>query len=90
MSLHSEKLEELMALFVDACYGNDDDGAPVTLVESLMHGTHEIARALHKLGVADAATSMGALEALGLEVREGSQRIAEGLHAIAVAITDHG
>ena len=31
-----------------------------------------------------------ALEALGMEVKEGSVRIAEGLHASAEAIADQG
>jgi hypothetical protein len=40
--------------------------------------------------VGDAATPMGALEALAVELRASSQSIADGLHAIAEAINNHG
>ena len=51
---------------------------------------NNIAHALGKLGLADAATSMGAIEAHGIIVQEASERIAEGLHEIAAAIREHG
>lgn len=49
-----------------------------------------IASALRDLGTANAATPMGALEMVAMELKEGSTRIAEGLFAIADAIREHG
>ena len=46
----------------------------------------DIATALDKLGLADALTNMGALELLSKEIKEGSQRIADALLAIADAL----
>jgi hypothetical protein len=54
--------------------------------ESYYHGERanvpealfEVARALHKLGIADAMTEMGALEALGLAVKEAGDAIGVG------------
>ena len=66
------------------------DGSPANLVDGLSTGLHKIARALTLLGLADASTPFGAIEALCGEVKEGSTRIAEGLHAIADAIADQG
>lgn len=57
--------------------------------ESLAAAIDGVARALSRLGNGDAATAMGAIENLALEVREGSTRIAEALNAIAEAIEDH-
>lgn len=52
------------------------------LVEAVMRvGTH-----LKYLGTGDAGTTMGAIEYLAKETKEASERIAEGLHAIAEAI----
>jgi hypothetical protein len=45
-----------------------------------------IARAIHWLGNADAATPMGALEALGLAIKDGDDRIAESIGALAEAV----
>jgi hypothetical protein len=62
------------------------DGSPMNLTDGLVHGLLRIAASLKLLGLADAATPLGAMEALSLEVKHGSERIAEGLHAIADAI----
>ena len=40
------------------------------------------------LGTGDASTRMGALEVVAKETKEGSERIAEGLHAVAGALDD--
>ena len=56
--------------------------------EELTDALKLIARALRELGTNNAATEMGAIEMLALEVREGSTRIAEGLQAIAEAISE--
>lgn len=45
-----------------------------------------VASALRDLGNGNAATNMGAIEALGVVIKEGSEAIASGLHAIAEAI----
>jgi hypothetical protein len=38
------------------------------------------------LGLSNASTRMGALEVLSLEIKNGSERIAEALNSIAIAI----
>lgn len=48
-----------------------------------------VAKSIHSLGTADAATPMGAVETLAMEVRDGTTRIAEALNNIAQAINDH-
>lgn len=60
----------------------------VNLVDGLVTGLGRIATALKYLGLADAATPFGAIEALCMEMKESSQRIANGLEAIAEAIRD--
>ena len=47
-----------------------------------------IGAAARHLGTQDAATRMGAIECLAMEVREGSARIADALVAIADAIAE--
>jgi hypothetical protein len=60
----------------------------VNLVDGLVGGLGRIATALKYLGLADAATPFGAIEALCVELKESSERIANGLEAIAEAIRD--
>lgn len=43
----------------------------------------KISASLNKLGLNDAETTMGAIELLSKEVKEGSILIAKGLHSIA-------
>jgi len=45
-----------------------------------------VATAINKLGLADASTSMGAVELLSKEVREGAEKIGDGLDAISAAV----
>jgi hypothetical protein len=52
----------------------------------IRNGLMSVADAIHKLGTGNAATSMGAVEALALEIRHGSERIAEALGFVAAAI----
>ena len=59
---------------------NDDDA------ELLADALNSIAAALSRLGTADAATPMGAIEHLVMEMEESSGKISDGLHAIADAI----
>jgi hypothetical protein len=51
---------------------------------------HAIARALHQLGNADAATPQGALEAHGGAILQGTQLIADALHDVADALRERG
>jgi hypothetical protein len=70
--------------------GSAGDLDELTLVDGLVQGLGRIATALKYLGLADAATPFGAIEALCMEMKESSERIAYGLEAIAEAIRDHG
>jgi hypothetical protein len=47
---------------------------------------YALSRAIRDLGNADASTPMGGVQALALEVKEGSERMANGLEAIAESI----
>jgi hypothetical protein len=42
--------------------------------------------ALDRLGINGASTPMGAIELLSLKVREGTERLAAGLHDVAAAL----
>lgn len=62
---------------------------PVNIVDGLFaiaHSNHEIAGALQRLGNADAATPMGAIEALGKIHAEGMEEIASAISGIGDAI----
>jgi hypothetical protein len=59
----------------------------ITDVGTIVDALHDVAQSLTALGV-NGVTDMGALEILSLEVQEGSQRIADGLHAIAAALLE--
>jgi hypothetical protein len=59
-------------------------------IEQLAGALGSIATQLMNLGNGNASTQMGAIENLSKEVMEGTSRIAEGLHAIAEAISEHG
>lgn len=51
-------------------------------------GLQAIAGAIHLLGTADAATPMGALEALGVSVKEGNEAIAWAIRDLAEAVRE--
>ena len=55
---------------------------------TLVDAAHDIAGALQRLGNADAATPMGALEAHGATMLESTDKIAGGLHDVAEAIRE--
>jgi len=63
---------------------SDSNLEPANVVDVLQY----IARALHRLGVADASTPLGALEAHALVIKEGTAAIAGSLSLIADAIGD--
>jgi len=56
---------------------------------SVAEALTSIAVHLKYLGTGDAATTMGAIEFLAKEVKEGTERIADALTAIADAIASH-
>lgn len=58
--------------------------AAYAIADSIEH----VAEALHKLGVANAATPMGALEHVGLELKNGSDAISSAIGDLAEAIRD--
>lgn len=58
-------------------------------MENVANGLFAIARALHRLGNADASTPMGGLEALGAAQKEGAERIASALDGVSSAIQEH-
>jgi hypothetical protein len=48
-----------------------------------------IFRGLNELGVGDAATSMGAVELVAKELRDGSDKIADAINNLAEATREH-
>lgn len=56
--------------------------------DQVLDAIQGIAHGVHKLGLTDAATSMGAIELLALEVKNGSDSIAGALADVAEAIRD--
>jgi hypothetical protein len=71
----------------DVADGNLEPANLVDVVQRVAEGAHHVARALEKLGVADASTGMGAIEVLAREVRDAGSAISDGLHAIADAVS---
>lgn len=64
----------------------DSNWEPANLVDVLDAIARAIRFSAKHLGTGDAVTQMGALGNLAKEVKEGSERVAGGLHAIAEAI----
>jgi hypothetical protein len=58
-------------------------------VNEITASVYKVAQALCKLGTNDAATSMGAVELLAKEVKEGTERIAIAIAQLADAIREH-
>lgn len=69
---------------------SDRNMEPANLVDVMDDVARAIRFAAKHLGTGDAVTHMGALEHLAQEVKEGSERMAGGLHAIAEAIKSCG
>jgi hypothetical protein len=63
-----------------AFVGDDDDDSTIT--DALL----AVARAINRLGNADASTPLGGLEALGVSLETGATTIAEALGDLADAI----
>ncbi len=86
-------VEALTSLLSEALLSNDNElidkhGFQVNIVDGLVYGLVRIASALKWLGLGDAGTPFGAIEALCVELKESSERVASGLHDIADAIRD--
>jgi uncharacterized protein YukE len=60
------------------------------IVDALENVANAIRYGLKWLGNADAATSMGALEAHGLTIKESADQIASAIHDLAEAVREHG
>jgi hypothetical protein len=58
------------------------------VVDALATGLRAVSRAIHKLGVADAFTPMGAIEAHAVAVKEAGASIERGLSDIADALRE--
>lgn len=71
----------------------DSNGETANLVDTTNHIAQAIrlvANALDRLGTANAATPMGAIEFLAIEVRNGSQAIAGAIGDLAEAVRESG
>jgi hypothetical protein len=56
--------------------------------ELVVESVDRLTRAVVKLGLNDAWTKMGAIEMLAMEVKNGTEAIADGLNNLARAIDD--
>lgn len=62
------------------------------MLKNIADSLESVVGAIHRLGTADAATPMGAIELLSLELKEGSKRLSDavdtstGLEHIATAL----
>jgi len=66
----------------------DRETALIFVGLGLFSVSEAIAQGLAKLGLADAATPMGAMEVLSKEVKEGFERLSQALNGIAGAIEE--
>ena len=63
----------------------DDEREPI---ENVALGLFAIARAIDRLGTANAATPMGAIEILAMEIKNGLARMGDGLDQVAEKLSD--
>lgn len=84
--------DDLLPNALIECFTSRDemntDYAPSNLVDALTTGLRAVSRAIHKLGVADAVTPMGAIEAHAVAVKESGASIERGLSDIADALRE--
>lgn len=64
----------------------DTNYEPANMVDAIAMGFRAVSRAIHKLGVTDADTPMGAIEAHALAVKEAGASIERGLLDVADAL----
>jgi hypothetical protein len=69
--------------FIESCVDKGEKDSSYAVAAALF----EIAIALHRLGVADACTPMGALEALGLAIKDGSSEIADAISQMSNTVS---
>lgn len=60
-----------------------------TIDKPMTEAIERLAYSVKTLGLNDAATHMGAIEVLSMEVKEGTTRIAEAINNLAEAIREH-
>src|SRR4051812_18932691 len=72
----------------------DSNMEPANIVDAIHETGRMVAKALDRLGNADAGTPMGGMEALGAVLKEAIEmagtEVADGLRAVADAIRDSG
>jgi hypothetical protein len=67
---------------------SDSNFEAANIVDVIANGSTAIARALNRLGNADASTPMGGLEAHGAAILEAADKIAGAIHDLAAAIRE--
>ena len=77
ISYTTDDIRDLYQKSVKIC--GKKDAATLTAARLISEGLPDVADALHRLGNADAATSMGAIEGLGKVFIEGFERLAGAL-----------
>ena len=84
------KKSELFECFVSGVEENKDHGSAnvVDGLYAIASSLDSVASALRYLGNADAATPMGAIEALGLEVQNGFSSISSSINEVSRALED--
>jgi hypothetical protein len=58
--------------------------------EIVAEAVGDLTRAVYQLGTGNASTPLGAIETLALEIKAGSERIADALSDIASALRERG
>ncbi len=82
MMTDTDALQDIGYALNHAFVGDDDDETTVT--DSLL----AVARAINRLGNADAATPLGGLEALGVAMKESATTVAETIGDLADALRE--
>lgn len=73
-------------LFEDKARAGDGQFAIAFALMQIAREQKSVATQLKYLGVGDAASSMGAMEFLAMQLREGFQEVGRGLDAVAEAV----
>ena len=69
---------------------SDSNMEAANVVDALDSVANAIRYGLKRLGTADAATPMGALEAHAAVIKEGAENIASAIRDLAEAVREHG
>lgn len=81
--------ETLRACFISPNV-SDSNWEPANMVDAIDALGSSVERAARSLGNADACTPMGGLEALGKQIGETGELVADALNNVAAAIAEHG